>query len=971
MASTAKDDLGPDSGSLRQRHHPPASSKQDLESPKQPVDEPHANVNAQNKTYGRTPNGTVFVVADTHDMVSQLLDPRLPKNVSDLLILSIMALHVLVAYYLPSGLKKPVLASIFVFWRLSYNAGIGMLLHVQSHHRRMVTWARKQKIFEPPADGKPNRLYALVKRECELLHVNLEDYDFEKAPIEYNTWLVFRRVVDLILMCDFTSYCLFAIICGHVPHNESLIAGLGRWALGITFIGINLWAKLSAHRTLTYAWHWADFFYLIDQDLTFDGIFELVPHPMYSIGYIGYYGISIMAASYEVLFISIFAHLAQFAFLAAVENPHIDRTYNPPAPRARSKSGSQNELPVGVTQSPGPSSPDQPPANNATLEPPIPVHNMVGLKNIDLFRVTDCVVVIVPMYIAVLTFATPSNSFWQAIFVIHAFFWRVWYHLGLGIILDKQSTSKMFTRHFVKFGESLDEAWRQWKAMHHVSMVMCNTAFVAACWKMYSFPEDWSYGLVLLKHVIGFSLVALQISVAMSIYSSLGEYGWSFGDFFFDQKAKLTYQNGVYRFLNNPDKTLGIAGVWGAALITWSRSIFLLALTTQLLSIYFIAYIERPHMLKIYGDRNMRQEAGITKFIKRSLPDPVKGWQESMDKVIDDTTHFVEEFLDSARPKFTSGVKTIIKDTSALFNTAPARFTITRISADLEGLDPKQYQLTIDGTPSVDSLVSERATGKESITARYPKDVKTKTYEYGTPLHVKWRAPVNHSSKDWIGLYMVTDNRSREITEVPSLGRWSPTNAGEYDLSTADTSIVVAGRRTTSPEGQGSDVVEGEVVFQGDKLWWTQGVFEFRYHHGGKHTVMTISEPFEIRISKFEEEDVSADFKGLYEQAVEHAILPVVVNCLDRNPDIAPTNVEEPFGGHVERDSKYAKRVVYAIREMFGIEFAPAVVPADGNVKKLAWRICNAKQVLAPYSMAASKGTTTPTGEDDMVPLKA
>ena len=30
----------------------------------------------------------------------------------------------------------------------------------------------------------------------------------------------------------------------------------------------------------------------------------------------------------------------------------------------------------------------------------------------------------------------------------------------------------------------------------------------------------------------------------------------------------------------------------------------------------------------------------------------------------------------------------------------------------------------------------------------------------------------------------------------------------------------------------------------------------------------------------------------------------------------------------------------------FGIEFATEVVQADGNVKNLAWRICNAKKVL-------------------------
>jgi phosphatidylethanolamine N-methyltransferase len=109
---------------------------------------------------------------------------------------------------------------------------------------------------------------------------------------------------------------------------------------------------------------------------------------------------------------------------------------------------------------------------------------------------------------------------------------------------------------------------------------------------------------------------------------------------------------------------------------------------------------------------------------------------------------------------------------------------------------------------------------------------------------------------------------------------------------------------------------------------------------------MAISEPFEIRFSKFIDDDVEVDSRGDYEQAIEAALLPVVQNCLDRDPDIAPSKADETFGMLVERDGKYAKRIVYAIREMFGIEFAPGVVLADGNVKRLAWRIRNAKEVL-------------------------
>ncbi|GAB0137896.1 phosphatidylethanolamine N-methyltransferase [Epichloe bromicola] len=917
------------------------------------------------KTYGRTPDGTVFVVPTTHDMVSQLLDPRQPKNLSDAVVLAILASMIFAACMLPAGWKRPVFALTFLFWRGCYNIGIGVLLHVQSHHRRIITWAKRWKLFEDPRTGRNPRpwLYKLLKRELEAKIP--DDYEFEKAPLEYNTWLVFRRVVDLILMCDFVSYCLFAIVCGHTPQGESILVGISRWALGIALVGFNLWVKLDAHRVVKdFAWYWGDFFYLIDQDLTFDGVFEMAPHPMYSIGYAGYYGISMMAASYEVLFISIVAHAAQFAFLLTVENPHIEKTYNPPPPRKRDLSRMQSDSTVSLGMSSDHTSVDRPASipPKSPQEPPVPVHNMAGLGNMDLFRVPDSMAVLLPLYVAILALTTPKTPIWQAFFVAHALLWRVWYHLGLGIILDRQSKTKMWTRHFLKYGESVGEAWRQWKGMHHISMIMCNASFAAACYKMYSLPADWAYGLVLLKHVLGGGLIALQFWTAVSVYESLGEFGWFCGDFFWDQEAKLTYTS-IYRFLNNPERIFGTAGVWGAALITWSRAIFIMAIVSQLLTLFYISYIERPHMQKIYG-RSMRGEAGLTKFIRRSLPDPIKGWQESVDKVMDDTTHFVEDFIDTARPKFASGVKTIVRDTSALFNIAPARLTLTKISPHLAGLDPKHYSLSVHGTQSQQSSVHDHATGKESFTGRFPKPVKTMVYEYGAPLRVKWRAPMNHSKKDWIGLYMVTDNRSRDNTEVPSSGRWAPTNEGTYDSLTADSSIVVSEHACPKSDPSEPDMVEGEVLFQGDKLWWTQGVFEFRHHHNGTHNVMAISEPFEIRIAQFAEDDVTFDAKGMYTRAVETAVLPVVQNCLDRDPDIAPSDAEESFGSLVEREGKYAKRIVYAIREMFGIEFAPAVVLADGNVRKLAWRISNAKEVLAPYSMSHSKGTTTPAAED-------
>ncbi|MCJ1305252.1 phosphatidylethanolamine N-methyltransferase, partial [Hypocenomyce scalaris] len=593
---------------------------------------------------------------------------------------------------------------------------------------------------------------------------------------------------------------------------------------------------------------------------------------------------------------------------------------------------------------------DAPPLVNS--KQPSEVHNLIGLHNIDLHRVTDASAILLQIFMFALTVLTPNTAFHKTLFVFNAAIWRIWYSVGIGYILNRQSTKKKWTRHFLKYGESTEEAWRQWKGSYHISMTLCYGSFIAATWKMYSFPGDWGYGLVLLKHVLGASLVALQLWTVISIYESLGEFGWFFGDFFFfDQAPKLTY-SGIYRFLNNPERVIGLAGVWGAVLITGSSAIFFLAILSHILTLAFIQFVERPHMQKLYG-RSLRRDSGLVKSLKRSLPPPLRQWQGSMDKMLQETADFVEDFIDAARPKFAAGMNTIVKDSTALFKGYPTRISITRVAPDLAGYDPKDYSLEIEGTPSSALARSQRTSGKEGETARSPperrSEFKTLSFEYGAPVKVKWTAPLNHSKKDWVGLYMVADNASREATRVASQGRWVATNKEQFASATSDSGILISDTRvsgTTRRDGESEDFLSGEMEFAGDKLWWTTGVFEFRYHHNGKHNVMAISLPFEIRIGRFDEDDVEVDANGLIRGAVEDALLPVVRNCFDRDPDIAPNTVDEAFGGLVERNGKFAKRVVFAVHQMFGIEFATEVVQADGNVKNLAWRICNAKKVL-------------------------
>lgn len=908
----------------------------------------------------------------TEDMVSQLFDPTQPKNASDIAIVTVLLYLCGLLYILPQSLKVPVFAVIFLFWRSCYNAGIGWLLHNQSHHKRLTNLAKRYGIFENPESGKNSQpfLYKFLKQELEA-KIPM-DYKFEDAPLEYNTWLLFRRVVDLILMCDFTSYCLFAVACGGRPEGEAMVMTIARWACGIALILFNLWVKLDAHRVVKdFAWYWGDFFYLIDQELTFDGVFELAPHPMYSVGYAGYYGISMMAASYKVLFISIIAQSMQFAFLALVESPHIEKTYNPPpAPKKRTESEPESTLkpterpPYKTRLLSSGHVNGYPPL--ATDEKPSPIHNLVGFQNIDLHRVPDVAVILMQFMTYAGALLTPSTWKWQAFFILNAVVWRLWYSVGIGYILNRQSNKKTWTRHFVKYGESTEEAWRQWKGIYHISMTMCYATFICAAWKMYALPDDWEYGMTILRHVLGAALISLQIWTVVSIYESLGEFGWFFGDFFFPDAPKLTY-DGIYRFLNNPERTIGLAGVWGAAIITWSKAIFFLALLSHAFTLLFIQFVEKPHMEKLYRE-GLREHSGVSRSLNRSLPSPIKKWTGSMDKVLDDTFDLVEDFVDAARPKLAAGFNTFVKDSQTLFKQYPARVSITRLAPDLVGYDPKDYSIEIGSSQTGTIKDAEIQRGREGEGARLPQtrtdNFQRLTIDYGAPIKVKWTAPLNHSKQDWIGLYMVADNASREATRVSSQGRWMSTNKGSYDYANADAGVLIADKRISASarkDGESKDFLSGEMEFTGDKLWWTQGVFEFRYHHDGKHNVMAISLPFEIRINRFDDNALAASDNNSDNAAVEQALLPMVQNCFDRDPDIAPTNVGESFGTGLEQEGKFARRCVYAVQQMFGIEFAPEVVQADGSVRNLAWRICNAKRVLAPYSMSGSKGPGTPT----------
>lgn len=90
----------------------------------------------------------------------------------------------------------------------------------------------------------------------------------------------FRTPDDL----SFAVHVMRFLLLRRVNWIMQLISFDSRWVGGIALIGFNLWVKTEAHNVVKdYGWYWGDCFFQRG-NLVFDGVFELAPHPMYSVG---------------------------------------------------------------------------------------------------------------------------------------------------------------------------------------------------------------------------------------------------------------------------------------------------------------------------------------------------------------------------------------------------------------------------------------------------------------------------------------------------------------------------------------------------------------------------------------------------------------------------------------------------------------------------------------------------------------
>lgn len=280
---------------------------------------------------------------------------------------------------------------------------------------------------------------------------------------------------------------------------------------------------------------------LLELVLTFVS-WSTAPHPMYSVGessttfrpsetasetstpfallgYAGFYGLSIIVASYTVLFVSIAAHAAQFGFLLWFENPRVssllvhawvDQTADRATTLMQTSTGStaarrsplrdeclsvkrRRQLTLATVLRPPPSAPPiSLPGTSRRISSSSRTWTSSGqccalsldrcnVLTCSSCRSTDLSLVLLLSYAFLSATLFHKLSPGGALFChfVHALGWRVFHSFGLGTLLKKQSENRWLVRHFLKHyaypaGEdgAVQDAFTNWKATYNLSLSM-------------------------------------------------------------------------------------------------------------------------------------------------------------------------------------------------------------------------------------------------------------------------------------------------------------------------------------------------------------------------------------------------------------------------------------------------------------------------------------------------------------------
>lgn len=819
-------------------------------------------------------SGVTFEPPVTHDMVRSLFDPTVRKSFLEICITLALLSNFGLCYWLLQRCELKTVKIVFLvqylFWRVGYNFGIGVVLHFQSHWESLTNFARREKLFQ-----KGNK--SLLAKFCqfELSTKMSRDYDMYKNPEELNIWLLFRQFVDLILMQDFCTYVIYVYLS--LPQDKGALINW-KTGVGIAMILFNIWVKIDAHRVVKdYAWYWGDFFFLQDSELVFDGVFNISPHPMYSIGYLGYYGLSLICGDYRVLLVSLCGHYLQYLFLKYVESPHIERTYG-------SESNAESETNSKID--------DLIAKKNYNYSRPL-INTGFCVANFDFLRFSDYFTLATSVSMIVWTvFIKPSD---QLLFNL-TLASKAFSSISVSIILYKQSKEKWFTKLYLKNGHTQVYSYQQWQFIYNFAL--CFTYTLLGC-QTFSRLRDIYPNIDSTHLIFGLLLWSLQTWCNSEIRSAIYDFGWFYGDFFLTNyvtKRALT-SHGIYRYLNNPEAFLGVAGVWGTVLMTnfYWENIILAALWT-VSNFIIVKFIEQPHMNKIYGAKV--RIGGIEKTLLGS-----KTWQR-----VSDIVDKVEEAV----------IRSMLQ--------SKAEDKESAISEDVavEDFDQKAELQNLEDAVE-DALYSATSQRPASCTLNI-ENCGTGSIVIGQPITLQWKVPSSlYAEDDWVGLYnILRTGNDRRRTKSSSLGHWSATSPEGYPKETVHTRSVVS-----VVHHKKSSSTEGKIVFNSSLLFFEPGIYELRYHSGNSHKVLAVSKPFEQVLPQLPMDSPEVLVESLLEFLAQ--IDAVTDNRFDdqRNKSFTLSNfkrlIKESMG--VELSSDYIRRV-------------------KGDLHVISARICHIKEVL-------------------------
>ncbi|KAK9702221.1 phosphatidylethanolamine N-methyltransferase [Basidiobolus ranarum] len=220
------------------------------------------------------------------DVLTTLFDPEVEKSVAEYMTLLALFGQITLFFILPEVERQNFFIYSFLFWRLLHQFGIGLLLRYQSIDNGLVRFVEQSQCFTK--ESSYNKLVtSILKSKMG------ENYVYEQAPIEFNTWLLFRQLVDLIIVNDFFSHQPRNFSIAH-PTKLAELASKSLYILGQFLFPIGKKELYTGNK-------WTSLFY--------------------NVGYVGYYGMSLITSSYAVLYGSLFAHVTQLLFLLLVENP--------------------------------------------------------------------------------------------------------------------------------------------------------------------------------------------------------------------------------------------------------------------------------------------------------------------------------------------------------------------------------------------------------------------------------------------------------------------------------------------------------------------------------------------------------------------------------------------------------------------------------------------------------------------------